>query len=231
MDLLFPKIIELIPSIKGELEILKKHTKNDNEDDPFEIEEKNVDSEEQQLLIKTEEVEKNIPDLKKKVENLSEEINDLIDKEKANFRVNKKKFDEDVEAFRQEFTQKAPKELKSFTAEEIKEAYETMDEFYKRTIKFEEEMKKNNDMELLLKIPLSKNKQISDCLDDLKLYKTMWDYIAFYFEIFESWRGIKMDKINVADLMEEIDLMKGALRSGVKKEIKQNIPEIGRAHV
>ena len=224
MDLLFPKIVELIPSIKGELEILKKHTKNDNEDDPFEIEEKNVDSEEQQLLLKTEEVEKAIPELKKKVENLNEEINDLIDKEKTNFRANKQKFDEEVEAFRTEFIQKAPKELKEFTIEEINNAYATMDQFYKRTIKYEEEMKKNNDMELLLKIPLSKNKQISDCLNDLKLYKTMWDYVAFYYQIFEDWRKIKMDKINVNDLMEEIDLLKGSLRSGVKKEIKQNIP-------
>ena len=224
MDLLFPKIVELIPSIKGELEVLKKHMKNDNEDDPFDIEDKNVDSEEQKLLEKTEEIEKNIPELKKKVENLNEEINDLIDKEKANFRVNKQKFDEDVENFRDEFKQKAPKELKEFTREEIENAYNTMNEFYVRTIKYEEQMKQNNDMELLLKIPLSKNKQIQDCLDDLKMFKTMWDYIAFYFEIFESWRVIKMDKINVNDLMEEIDLLKGSLRSGVKKEIKQAIP-------
>ena len=38
MDLLYPKIVELIPSIKGELEILKKHTKSENEDDPYNIE-------------------------------------------------------------------------------------------------------------------------------------------------------------------------------------------------
>lgn len=47
MDLLFPKIVELIPGIKGELDILKKHTKSENDDDPYDIEDKNVDSEEQ----------------------------------------------------------------------------------------------------------------------------------------------------------------------------------------
>ena len=67
MDLLYPKIVELIPSIKGELEILKKHTKSENEDDPYDIEEKDTDSEEQRLIHQTEDVEKNIVELKKKL--------------------------------------------------------------------------------------------------------------------------------------------------------------------
>ena len=67
MDLLYPKIVELIPSIKGELEILKKHTKSENEDDPYNIEEKDTDSEEQRLIHQTEDVEKNIVELKKKL--------------------------------------------------------------------------------------------------------------------------------------------------------------------
>ena len=178
MDLLYPKIIELIPSIKGELEILKKHTKSENEDDPYDIEEKNVDSEEQRLIAQTEEVEKNVVELKKKVENANEDISELIDKEKENFRTGKRNFEDEVEAFRKEFIENAPKELKDFSGEEIKNAYEIMDNYYDRTIKLDEQKKKNNDMELLLKIPLSTNKQISDCLNDLKLYKSLLEYVA-----------------------------------------------------
>ena len=51
-------------------------------------------------------------------------------------------------------------------------------------------------MELLLKIPLSTNKQISDCMNDLKLLKQLWDYIAYLPKIFENWKLIKMDKVN-----------------------------------
>ena len=111
MDLLYPKIIELIPSIKGELEILKKHTKSDNEDDPYNIEEKNTDSEEQKLIQQTGEIEKNIVDLKKRVENANADISDLIDKEKENFRGLKKNFEQNVEDFRQEFLKKDRKSV------------------------------------------------------------------------------------------------------------------------
>ena len=224
MDLLYPKIIELIPSIKGELEILKKHTKSENEDDPYDIEEKNVDSEEQRLIAQTEEVEKNVVELKKKVENANEDISELIDKEKENFRTGKRNFEDEVEAFRKEFIENAPKELKDFSGEEIKNAYEIMDNYYDRTIKLDEQKKKNNDMELLLKIPLSTNKQISDCLNDLKLYKSLWDYVAYFHEIFENWAQIRMDKVNANNLSDEISELKKALKTNVKKEVKQGIP-------
>ena len=224
MDLLYPKIIELIPSIKGELEILKKHTKSDNEDDPYNIEEKNTDSEEQKLIQQTGEIEKNIVDLKKRVENANADISDLIDKEKENFRGLKKNFEQNVEDFRQEFLKKTPKDLVTFDDEEVDNAYKIMDEFYERTIKFEEEKKKNNDMELLLKIPLSTNKQISDCMNDLKLLKQLWDYIAYLHKIFENWKLIKMDKVNANNLSDDIGELKKALKLNVKKEIKTNYP-------
>ena len=224
MDLLYPKIVELIPSIKGELEILKKHTKSENEDDPYDIEEKDTDSEEQRLIHQTEDVEKNIVELKKKVENANEEISELSDKEKENFRELKKNFEQNVESFRKEFLEKAPKTLEKFDDEEIENAYKIMDEFYVRTIELEEKKKKNNDMELLLKIPLSTNKQISDCLNDLKLYKQLWDYIDFFHKIFENWRQIKMDKVNAGNLSDDIGELKKALKLNVKKEIKTGVP-------
>lgn len=86
--------------------------------------------------------------------------------------------------------------MKEFSAEEIKVSYETMNTYFEKTIKLEEEKKRNNDMELLLKIPLSYNKQISDCLNDLKLYKTMWDHIAYLFSIFENWKVLRMKEID-----------------------------------
>ena len=224
MDLLYPKIIELIPSIKGELEILKKHTNNESEDDPYKIEERNTESEEQKLIDQTEEVEKNVVELKRKVENVNEEISDLIDHEKESFRVKKKEFEEKVEAFRKEFLENAPRELVNFSKEEIDNAYATMDKYYDETIELEKEKKINNDMELLLKIPLSTNKQISDCLNDLKLYKTLWDYVSYFFEIFDNWRLIKMDKINANNLSDDIGELKKALKTNVKKEIKTGIP-------
>ena len=79
-------------------------------------------------------------------------------------------------------------------------------------------------MELLLKIPLSTNKQISDCLNDLKLYKQLWDYIAFFHKIFENWRQIKMDKVNAGNLSDDIGELKKALKLNVKKEIKSGVP-------
>lgn len=147
-------------------------------------------------MVQTEEVEKMIVILKKKVENSNEEINDLIDVEKGNFKEQKAAFDKNVEDFREDFLAKAPKEMKEFSAEEIKSSYEIMDKYYDMTIKLEEEKKRNNDMELLLKIPLSYNKQISDCLNDLKLYKTMWDHIAYLFSIFENWKVLRMKEID-----------------------------------
>lgn len=79
-------------------------------------------------------------------------------------------------------------------------------------------------MELLLKIPLSTNKQISDCMNDLKLLKQLWDYIAYLHKIFENWKLIKMDKVNANNLSDDIGELKKALKLNVKKEIKTNYP-------
>ena len=79
-------------------------------------------------------------------------------------------------------------------------------------------------MELLLKIPLSTNKQISDCMNDLKLLKQLWDYVSFLHKIFENWRLIRMDKVNANQLSDDIGELKKALKLNVKKEIKTNYP-------
>lgn len=54
----------------------------------------------------------------------------------------KKNFEQNVEDFRQEFLKKTPKDLVTFDDEEVDNAYKIMDEFYERTIKFEEEKRK-----------------------------------------------------------------------------------------
>ena len=56
MGCLNKKIQEIIPSIKGELEVLKKHSKNESEDDLLDNEDKEAASEEQILLNETEEL-------------------------------------------------------------------------------------------------------------------------------------------------------------------------------
>ena len=60
MVLLYQKIVELIQSIKGELEVLKKLTKSEKEDNPYNIEEKDTNNEEQRLIHQREDLEKKL---------------------------------------------------------------------------------------------------------------------------------------------------------------------------
>ncbi|MCQ2815633.1 MAG: AAA family ATPase [archaeon] len=223
MELLYPKIMELIPTIKGELAILSKHMKRENEDDPFDIEERNMDSAEQELILKTQEIEKTAPELKKQVDSLSEEINELIEKEKQNFKQEKKDFEQQLQDFRKDFMDNAPKRMTEFTLEEVQKAYESLDDYYEKTLKLEEQMKKNNDMELLLKIPLSKNQEIGDCLRDLKMIKSVWDFASLNFEIYESWQQIKISDMDIRDLCDLSEGLKSNL-TNVKKDVKTSVP-------
>ena len=221
MNLLYPKIIEILPTVKGELEILKKHTRITSEDDFLADEEKEEESEEHKLLVETEEIEKNIKTLNKNVEEVRQNINELIEKESTSFKMVAKSFDHKVENFRNEFLIKIPKTIESFTLEEINWAYDKLDQFQKQLKEFEKEKKANNNMEHLLGLTQSNNKQISDCLSDLNLYKTLWDYASILCYIFENWKKMKMDKIeNGIEFSEKVDILKNMLKVPTRKELK-----------
>lgn len=220
MNNLYPKIVEIIPSIKGELEILKMHSRGDSEDDFLENEERELESEEHKLLLETENITKNIVKLNKDVEEVFQNINDLIEKESANFKIVVDDFRMKVDNFRDELIKNVPNKIDAFSEEEIQNAYKTLDFYFKELQKLEEEKKKNNNMELLLGLNVSQNKQISDSFNDLTLYKLMWDYISLIYYAFENWKKMKWEKVDATDLADRIDIFKAQLKAPLRKDIR-----------
>ncbi len=219
---LYPKILEIIPSIKGELEVLKKHSRTESDDDGLDNEEKEANSEEQKLLNETDEIQKNIVTLYKNVEDVKENINELIDKESVKFKIQVKEFEQKVDQFRNDFNRNIPNKLESFSENDIGCAYKTLDDYYLEVEKLKQKKEENNNMEMLLNLGLSQNKAIQDCSNDLILFKNMWDYVALTYNTFESWKKIKMEKVDSNDLTDKIDLFKAMMRMPVRKEIKSN---------
>lgn len=221
-ECLLPKIQEIIPSIKGELEVLKKHSRNESDDDSLDNEDKEASSEEQKMLNETDEIAKTIVILQKNVEEVQQNINDLIEKESGKFKIQVKEFEQRVEQFRSDFNKNIPNKLDTFSDDSIGSAYKKLDGFYLEVEKLKKKKEENNNMETLLKLNLSQNKAIQDCSNDLILYKNMWDYVALTYNTFENWKKIKMEKVDANDLTDKIDLFKGMMRNPVRKEIKTN---------
>jgi len=217
---LYPKILEIIPSIKGELEVLKKHSRNESDDDGLDNEDKEANSEEQKLINETDEIAKNIVSLFKNVEEVQQNINDLIEKESGKFKIQVKEFEQKVEQFRNDFNRNIPSKLESFSDNDINSAYKVLDNYYLEVEKLKQKKEENNNMEMLLNLNLSQNKAIQDCSNDLILYKNMWDYVALTYNTFENWKKIKMEKVDSNDLTDKIDLFKAMMRVPIRKEVK-----------
>jgi dynein heavy chain len=218
---LFPTLERLIPKIVDELEILKKHSKNEDEEDDDD-EEKDANSEEQKLINQTMELKQEIVVLKKNVDDVCQNINDLVEIEASNFKEEVKAFEQKVEKYRADFVANLPYKIEFFNEIEIKEAYAKLDNYYIELKHLEEKRKENNRMERLLNLSTSQNKQINDCLNDLKLCKVLWDYISLCYHSFENWKKMKWDKVNPDEFSEKVEVYKLMLgRNLIRKELKQ----------
>lgn len=221
MKCLNPMIIQIIPTIKDELEILKKHSKVEgSEDDMFELDEKEAASDEQKLINETNEIQKSLEALYKETENVYENINELVETESDKFKIQVAAFQDKVDNFREEFKQNMPNKLENFDDEEIQKSYKILDTYFEKAMVLKKTKKQNNDMELLLNLQLSQNKQIHDCMSDLIMYRTIWDYVSVLFYTFDSWKKIKFSTIEVGPLLEKIDAFKQMLKAPVRKDIK-----------
>ena len=221
IKILYPQITQIIPTIKDELEVLKKHSKTeDGDDDIFENDEKESASEEQQLILETIETQKNIVSLYKDTENVYQNINELVEKESDKFKQHVSAFQDKVDIFREEFKKNMPNKLDDFSEEEILYAYKVLDDYYIKTQELKKQKKDNNDMELLLNLQLSQTRPITDCQNDLIMYKTIWDYVSVIFYTFDSWKKFKFAGINISPMQEKIDMFKQMLKIPVRKDIK-----------
>merc|ERR1711957_645673 len=129
MGCLNKKIQEIVPSIKGELEVLKKHSQSTSEDDLFDDEDKETASEEQVLLNEVEDISKSIVSLNKHVEDVSEVVNPLKEKERELFHIQVKEFQNKVDSFRMDFNKNIPNKLQEFNKDVIVKSYETLDNY------------------------------------------------------------------------------------------------------
>merc|ERR1712032_1767294 len=135
---------------------------------------------------------------------VSENVNDLKEKERELFQIQVKEYQNNVDSFRMDFNKNIPNKLNEFGYDIIKASYETLDNYCLEVNKLNIKKEENNNMEMLLNLNPSQNKAIQDCSNDLILYKTMWDYVALTFNTFESWKKVKMEKVDANDLTDKI---------------------------
>jgi dynein heavy chain len=111
-----------------------------------------------------------------------------------------KDFDKRVFEYRSEFLKSLPYNIKEGGSPVISTSYGTIMEYYTRTIEYEVEAAKLNDFETLFDIEPIKYKALSDCRNELKNLKMMWDLIALIDYQFENWSTTLWNDIQPDDL-------------------------------
>ena len=232
IKILYPMIVEIVPSIKDELEILKKHSKAEESENALLVEDENETiSEEQKLINDTINMEKEIVELYKETDHVYQNVHSLVETECANFKKKVSAFQKEVEAFREEFKQKMPNKIEEFSEEEINKSYVILDQYYVKTNALLEIKNQNNEMEILLNLQLSQNKLIDDCLYDLKLYKTMWDYVSLVYYSCNNLKQYKFAGFVLAPVQSKLEDIKNAVKAApneLKKNLKSMLDNINK---
>ena len=90
----------------------------------------------------------------------------------------RKQFQSKVLDFRKEFQAALPYNVTDSSAEIIQQSYDTISEYYRKTVDIENESKELQHLETLFDLQRTNYKEIKDCKSELVQLKQMWDLIA-----------------------------------------------------
>ena len=125
--------------------------------------------------------------------------------------------------FRKEFQAALPYNVTDSSAEIIQQSYDTISEYYRKTIDIENESKELQHLETLFDLQRTNYKEIKDCKSELVQLKQMWELIALIDGQFESWKKTLWDQIDASNLevlIREMQLKQVAQTLPINKEIK-----------
>ena len=112
-------------------------------------------------------------------------------------------FAEELQNFCREFREKCPFDPANAVAGEYDLSYDTMNEYYNKTLAIRQKANDFNDLELLFDMQMSSYRELKECQEELILLKNLWDGVALVKETFESWNSILWDKIDTDSLVQQ----------------------------
>ena len=197
-----------INPMKETVQLLKKHGVHADED----------------LLLKIENSKTSLVEVSEKALGpVKEQILPLQTTEGANIKKNLDEFSIKVKKFREEFQKNCPYHVKESTNETIDKAYETISEYYAKTVELELQAKRYNDLETLFELQKSGYNELKECKNELKSLKYMWDLIQLVHYQFNAWKLTLWDKIDTDFLLAQIkELQKKQVNpvNPINKDIK-----------
>lgn len=131
---------------------------------------------------------------------VKEAILGMQKQEAAALKQTQKDFQNKVYEYRNEFLKAIPSNKKEGGSESIKDSYLVIMEYYQKTLVLESEAANINDLETLFDIEPIKYKQLTDCRNELKNLKMMWDLISLIDYQFENWSTTLWNDIQPDDL-------------------------------
>jgi len=110
-------------------------------------------------------------------------------------------FAEELQGFCHEFREQCPFDSKNAVAQDYDLSYETMNEYYKKTLAIRERANEFNDLELLFDMQMSSYRELGECQSEILYLKNLWDGVVLTQETFKSWDTILWDKIDTDSLV------------------------------
>ncbi|CAF0714705.1 unnamed protein product [Brachionus calyciflorus] len=133
--------------------------------------------------------------------------------EVANIRRKTASFDVEQYNFREAFRQEAPFRYDS------DRPYKKLDDCHLKVLKMETEMTKLDKSAQLFEVQVPDFKQIKQCRKDVKLLKSLWDYINIVRSTFDDWKKTKWREINADSMDAECKKFAKEIRS-LDKEMR-----------
>ncbi|CAK0838245.1 unnamed protein product [Prorocentrum cordatum] len=113
-------------------------------------------------------------------------------------------FGEQVAEFRKEFQVQCPFDEVNAVSGEYDLSYQTINEYYRKTLQIREQAEDYNDLELLFDMAMSNYRDLKECIDELVLLKGLWDGVVLVQTTFLSWDCILWDKIDTGALVQQV---------------------------
>jgi dynein heavy chain len=110
-------------------------------------------------------------------------------------------FAEEVAAFRSQFLEKCPFDPSNAVAENFDQSYDTLNEYYEKTMAIKTRSEEFNELEMLFDMQMSNYRALKECVEDLVSLKNVWDGVVLVRETFNSWNDILWDKIDTEALV------------------------------
>jgi len=159
----------------------------------------------------------------KALSEVKEKILNMQKQEGQSIRQTQRDFDKKVFEYRSEFLKALPYHVKDGGSAVIARSYETIMEYYRKTLELEAQAAKITNLETLFDIEPNKYKDLVSCRTELKNLKMMWDLISLIDYQFEGWSTTlwnDIDPDNLERLIKDFSTKLCAPNAPQNKDIK-----------